>query len=172
MYFFEENLPLAILRAMHQVTLRAQRGVIDSPAVLVADLDISDCLDLSSSQWHTHLMTIADKLRRSGALRRQHAPVLSTHAGKSVEIGDYAMAPHTFLEHDVDKQVIDALVKDLFDGGRNVSSVRASFADGSQPYSNSHFFSDTHTQIAVLTPDTVVSPIRILHPLNLSAQKT
>lgn len=174
-YFFEENLAQAIDWAIHQVNLRARLGVIDSPAILVADLDLTHCLDLCSSKWHAHLESIAEKLGEAGVLPQQHGPTLTSAGNKTLPrttfiVADYPMPAQTALEHFADKDVIDALIKDLHDNDEPVSSVRASFSVGVQPYSNSHFFSDTHTQIAVLTPDTVVTPITIIHPIPTMAR--
>jgi hypothetical protein len=169
-YFFEENLTKAVDWALVQVGLRARLGAFHSPAVLEADLDLTDCLDLCSSESHQILAAIAGKLQLAGALAQQHGPELASFggagsSGKSFVIADYPMSAQFADDHYADKQVIDALVAELAREGRSVTSVRASFACGQQPYSNSHFFSDTHTQIAVIDTARVVKLIRMIHPI-------
>jgi hypothetical protein len=108
-YFFEENLPQAIDWAIHQVNLRARLGVIDSPAIFVADLDLTHCLDFCNSQWHAHLQFIAEKLVEAGVLPQQHGPTLTTAGSRTLRpttfvIADYPMPAHTALEHFADIQ--------------------------------------------------------------------
>ncbi len=165
LYFYEENLPQAIDWALTQVRLRAPLGMVDSAAVLVVDLDLTECLDLCSSQWHWHLQIIAQKLAQANMLGDQHGPSLTTARNTTFVVADYQLPSHTSLEHVADREVIDALVQDLINAGESITSVRSSFAIGQQPYSNSHFFSDTHTQIAVIKPDRVVTPVGIIHPV-------
>jgi hypothetical protein len=93
-YFFEENLVKAIEWAFVQVGLRGRLGVIETAAVLVADLDLSDCLDLCSSQWHDHLLVIGKKLHGARQLPQQHGPVLGSGAGQWFTIADYTVPPY------------------------------------------------------------------------------
>lgn len=173
-YFFEENLIKAIEWALVQVTLRSHLHSFDSPAVLEVDLDLTHCLDLCSSAWHENLRNIALKLEGVGQAKQQDGPSFTTpgnrhSAGKTVWVADYRLTPtpgHSVDDHFADKAVIDALVADLTQAGEPVTSVRAAFALGDQPYCNSHFFSDTHIQIAVLD-SAIVTTRRVIHPVPL-----
>lgn len=166
-YFFEENERKAIEWAFVQVNLRARLGSYDSAALIVADLDLSRCLDLCSGAWHAPMQLAAGKLLASG-VALQKAPELTTAANLLVSIGDARVATIPGLtgdEHFTDKAVVDALVADLNANKTVITTVRASFTVGRQSYTNGYFFSDTHVQIAVLDPDAVVTNMRIIHPV-------
>jgi hypothetical protein len=167
-YFFEENLEMATLWTLEQVGVRARLGSFDSASVLVATLDLTDCLDFCTPKWHGPLKATAEKLKRSGRLPKQFGPEFEAANGTVSKIEDYALAPMPGvdpLDHFADSAAIDALIEDLVTSGHPVSSVRAAFTAGPQAFSNSHLFRDTHIQITVLDPERVISDIQIIKPV-------
>jgi hypothetical protein len=166
-YFFEENFEMATVWALEQVGLRARLGSFDSPAVLVADLDLTDCLDLCTPKWHGPLEASSQKLERSGRLPQQFGPEFESADGKLSKVEDYSLVPKPGidpLDHFADSAAINALVEDLIASGHPVSCVRAAFTAGRQTFRNSHLFRDTHIQIAVLDPPGVVNNLRVISP--------
>ncbi len=162
-YFFEENYEDAYLRALDRANVLTRMfGSPSATAVISADVDLTGNIDLCSPAWQLVLVNIAAKLK---SIPKQDGPELETHAGRLLKICDYEepRRPESDpLDHFADNFVIDALVADLRKNGQDVASVRGAFTIGKQPYENSHFFSGTHVQIAVIDPHKVISDIRIV----------
>ena len=166
-YFFEEYLEMASSWPLEQVSLRARLGWFDSPAVLVADIELSDCADLCMPTWHAALSAMAQGLSKSGSLPQQFGPELESAGGKLFNVEDYTVAARPGLDpldHFADAAAINALVEDLVASGQSVSSVRAAFTAGAQSFPNSHLFRDTHIQIAVRDPARVIRDLRLIPP--------
>lgn len=160
-YFFEESLSLAVDWALGVTRQIASLGQIDSPAVIAADIDLTDCVDLCSGKWNANLSQIYSKL--SHPIRAQHAPRLTTAAGIDHDIGD--QVTQQVLAHNfTDTAVIDTLCRDLTKNGTPVTCKRAAFSDGDQLYTNSYFFRRTQIQIAALDLS-ILSNCHVIHPV-------
>lgn len=164
-YFFEDNLIRAIDWAKGRVSQLALTGKVEDPAVIAAELDLSQCLDICSSDWDDALREVANRLELAGELRHQHGPLLFTALRTPVVIADHAMHISTACENTADAHVIDTLIEDLTGAGEVITAIRGAFPSGIQLYRNSYFFDQTHIQIAVLDPVAVISNPFIIHPL-------
>lgn len=144
-YFWEENLALGIQWARRRCErLARESGQIDVPAVIVADIDLSHCMDLCQAEWAE---AVQDMAAQTTVIPPQHGPVFWTANGSRNEISDFATA---FAPGDnfADCFVIDALHAHATQA-RLITTKRAAFHGEVQLYSNSYFFNQTHVQIAV-----------------------
>lgn len=160
-YFFEESQTLALDWAVGKVGSLAALGRTEEPAVIGADLQLDDCLDICSGDWGPALSLIHRRL--SATLKTQHGPVTTTAAGRHVVLADIQMPGSTWTFNYTDCAVMDAIVRDQQKIGRKITSKRAAFADGSQLYPNSYLLSRTHVQIAVIDLS-IVSNAAIVYP--------
>lgn len=168
-YFFEESETFAVDWALGRVAALALQGVLDSHAVIAADLDLSGCLDLCSGDFSRDLARI--HLTLPLPVRAQHAPRLTTAGGQQHTVGDVGMPLHSLSFNYTDTTVLNALVHDLKKNGTAITSKRAAFVDGDQLYTNSYFFRRSQVQIAVLDLAIVSNPV-LVHPVSLATAGT
>lgn len=161
-YFFEESQTLALDWAIRRVREAASAGNVEEPAVIGADLQLDDCLDLASADWGPALGLIHQKL--AGTVQPQHGPVVTTAAGSQLVLADKPMPGNTFALNFTDCAVVDALVQDQRRLGRRITSKRSAFAYGSQLYQNSYLLSGTHVQIAVMDLSVVFNAVLVYPP--------
>ena len=163
-YFWEENEIRARFWANGRALQEARDGVAPLPAVIVADIDLSQCLDLCQPRWHRAIRRLGEGL----SIPAQHGPVLrSARANTRFTIADYDMDPLTEGMNGADERVIDALHAKVSSHQR-VTTKRGAFQVGRQLHSNSYLFEEGHVQIAVLD-QTVITPVEVikLPPLSL-----
>ena len=114
----------------------------DDAAVIRAEIQITNCMDLLNPRW-TRLLSDSynsylKKLKDSG----QDIPSQSQGA------------------HRLDREVINYAAGVLGDKGLEISCVRAAFAEGRPIYPDSAIFSLTHIQIAVRNVDACLRRMR------------
>lgn len=122
-YFFQE----APARARDWA--RRQHG--DEAAVIVADVDLSDCMDLLDSSWFAVLTEAHELLLMHYRRLGRKLPVQRS------------------LMHGLDRAVINYSVGVLADRGVVIRSVRGVFQEGRPAYPGSALFDLAHVQIAV-----------------------
>lgn len=141
------------------------------PAVVAADIDLGDCLDLLDIKWFRTLARAHEKfldselvenLKRSGErIPGQKSPVLHLEPAEE-ELDEREL---TWQEKGVglnalDRNVINFTVELLEDEtGSPVRSVRAAFFEGYPVYRTSFFYNRNHVQIAVIDIDSVITNI-------------
>lgn len=164
-YFYEEDLTRAVKWAYGRVEQLKDTGQTEAPAVIVADLDLTACLDLCSVRWANSLANLANSLQvgSSQAVPMQHGPRLQTAAGQWITIADREFPIGTACDNHADALLVDALYQQLLDKGEPVTAKRGAFQCGRQLYTNSYFFDETHVQIAVLD-HAIISIDRIIRP--------
>jgi hypothetical protein len=110
----------------------------EQAAVLGAEIDLGDCMDLLDSRWH-------DIVRESYAalVRRLNNAALP-------------LPRQTSGAHRLDRGVINRTVAVLEERGFHVRAVRAAFIEGEPLYPESALWSHTHLQIAVRDPAAIV----------------
>jgi len=129
-YFFQD----APARALEWARQRFE----DSAAVVGAEIDLEDCIDLLDVGWHTAVQeSYADLLRR---LTASAQPVPRQTSGA----------------HRLDRVVINRTVALLESHGIVARTVRAAFVEGEPLFPGSALWSRTHVQIAVRDPAAIV----------------
>lgn len=122
-YFFQD----APVRAREWARGRFGAG----GAVVAAEIDLQDCMDLLDVEWHTVLQeSYADLVRRLAA---------STQS----------LPRQTSGAHRLDRDVINQTAGRLAARGSPIRSVRAAFPEGEPLYPGSALWSRSHVQIAV-----------------------
>ena len=122
-YFFQD----APARALEW----ARERFGDDAAVIGAEIDLEDCIDLLDVQWHPVVQeSYADLL---GRLKASDQPVPRQTAGA----------------HRLDRAVINRMVGLLQSRGILVRSVRAAFIEGEPLFPGSALWNRSHVQIAV-----------------------
>lgn len=101
-------------------------------AVLVARIQLTDCLDLLDTVWTNRL---ADQYAALAALAQRQQIDLPLQRGKA---------------HRLDRAVLDLLVRSLAQEGIRVRAIRAAFQEGTPIYPQSAIYRLSHVQIAVL----------------------
>lgn len=111
------------------------------PAVIVAEIDLIDCMDLLDIQW-AHVLADA---------YNEYIRHLKT---------DGTIMPHqTSGAHRLDREVINFAIGLLEESGMVIHSVRGAFSEGNPVYPDSAIFDRSHVQIAVRDPDKCVKRI-------------
>lgn len=129
-YFFQD----APARALEW----ARQRFGDDAAVLGAEIDLADCIDLLDITWH-------------GVVRESHADLIRRLRG-----GAQPMPRQTSGAHRLDRAVINRTVEVLQSRGIEVRTVRAAFTEGEQLFAGSALWSRAHVQIAVRDPLAIV----------------
>ncbi len=115
--------------------LRAWEWAIDrhgsNAAVMGAEIQITDCLDLLDLHWNQVLSDAYDAYLK---LLREAGLIVPTQSGGS---------------HSLDREVINYTAAVLNESGIRIACVRAAFREGRPVYPDSAFFDRTHVQIAV-----------------------
>lgn len=129
-YFFQD----APARALEW----AQQRFGDQAAVVGAEIDLTDSIDLLDVRWHAVLdYSCTDLLRR-------------------LQEGGHPAPRQTTGAHRLDRAVVNHAVGLLESQGIPVRSVRAAFAEGQPLFQGSALWSLAHVQIAVRDPAAIV----------------
>lgn len=160
-YFFEASPTMAWLWAKNAVKIdQTISGKFDKPAIIAADIELRDCIDLFDLAWVNFVKKTAEKLSVAPGLETQHGLRLTSARGRQFVIGDVYMPPSSYKDNRADCQVINA----IWDSFRNYaalpSTIRAPFVFGRQTHTNSFYFSQSHVQIVVIDA-TVITNIKI-----------
>jgi hypothetical protein len=129
-YFFQD----APARALEWAR---QRHGADA-AVVGAEIDLEDCIDLLDLPWHLQVARAYPRL--IAALKEQGHPVPHQTAGA----------------HRVDRSLMNYLIDRLMDRGMAAGSVRAAFAEGEPAFPGSALLNRAHVQIAVRSPSVIL----------------
>ncbi|MEQ1671351.1 MAG: hypothetical protein ABL893_10870 [Hyphomicrobium sp.] len=161
-YFFEASETLAWTYARKAVREAVrEKGEIDAvPAILIADIDLVDCLDMFEQSWNAAIANVVIQLEKAGELPSQHGLRLVTARGAKIIVGDVDMPPETFRKTFADFKVMNALWDYLQEDGFIARSIRAPFSFGRQHCLNSYLFNQSHVQIAVKDPS-VIHDLRV-----------
>jgi hypothetical protein len=125
-YFFQD----APARALEW----ARQRFGDDAAVVGAEIDLEDCIDLLDVPWYAQ---VRDAYRRYRAdLEMRGVPLPRQSAGA----------------HRLDREVMNYLIDVLAEEGRGVGSIRAAFAEGEPTFPASALLNRSHVQIAVRAP--------------------
>ena len=108
-------------------------------AVLGAEIDLTDCLDLLDSEWHPVVRRAYDDLLRR--LRGMGFPEPRQTRGA----------------HRLDRAVLNEAAAGAAETGFTVRSIRAVFTEGEALYPGSALFSKSHVQVAVRDPSAILS---------------
>ena len=103
----------------------------DDPAVVGADLELADCMDLLDNAW---IPVLAD--------------AYNAYIGLLKETGRTPPA-QTGGAHRLDREVINYAIGVLSQSGIEISCVRGAFAEGRPAYPGSALYDRTHVQISV-----------------------
>jgi hypothetical protein len=107
-------------------------------AVLGAEIDLRDCMDLLDARWHEVIReAYLDLVRR-------------------LQESDQPLPRQTSGAHRLDRAIINRTVELLGDRGIPVRAVRAAFSEGHPLYPGSALWSLAHIQIAVRDPATIL----------------
>lgn len=103
----------------------------DRAAVIGAEIDLADCLDLLDSRWHA-------------VVREAYDDIL-----QSAQEEGYELPEQTSGAHRLDRLIINRTVKVLGRRGVQVRSVRTAFPEGEPLFPGSALWTKAHVQIAV-----------------------
>ena len=134
-YFFQD----APARALEW----ARQRFGDDAAVVGAEIDLDDCIDLLDIPWHSQVRSAYP--RYLARLRETGESVPRQSAGA----------------HRLDRNVMNYLIDLLTERGTRVASVRAAFAEGEPAFPGSALLSRSHVQIAVRTPAVILRTWRV-----------
>jgi hypothetical protein len=112
------------------------------PAVVSADIELRDCIDLLDIGWADWLQDAYEQFEE--ARKTQNIPPPTQVAGR----------------RELDREVLNLLVHVLETEGRTVSSVRSAFTEGTPVFPGSAILSRSHVQIAVRDAN-ILSRLRI-----------
>jgi hypothetical protein len=112
-------------------------------AVVGAEIDLDDCMDLLNVRWHAVIrQAYSDLVRGLG--------------------GDPQLLPRqTSGAHRLDRAVINRTVATLQERGIAVRTVRAAFVEGEPLFAGSALWSQAHVQIAVRDPAAILRAWRV-----------
>jgi hypothetical protein len=128
-YFFQD----APLRAWEW----ARKRFGAEAAVIGAEIDLTDCMDLFDARWHDVIReAYSDLVRRLNQEGR-------------------TLPRQTSGAHRLDRAVINRTVGALDDRGILVRAVRAAFIEGEPLFPESALWNQTHIQIAVRDPSAI-----------------
>ncbi|HEX6368550.1 MAG TPA: hypothetical protein VF006_06450 [Longimicrobium sp.] len=136
-YFFQD----APARALEW----ARERFGNDAAVLGAEIDLDDCMDLLDIKWQ-------------GVVRESHVDLIRRLSGSAQPI-----PRQTSGAHRLDRAVINRTVEVLKSRGIAVRAVRAAFTEGEQLFAGSALWSRAHVQIAVRDPLAIVRVWREPH---------
>jgi hypothetical protein len=121
----------------------ARQGFGAELAVVGAEVDLSDCLDLLDPNWH-------------GVVREGYTTFLNDLRA------DGRSAPRqTAGAHRLDREVLNLTATLLAERGMHIRTVRATFVEGVPLYEHSALWSRAHVQIAVREPSALVRLWRV-----------
>ena len=129
-YFFQD----APARALEW----ARQRFGDDAAVVGAEIDLDDCIDLLDLPWHLQVARAYPRLII--ALKERGHPLPRQTAGA----------------HRVDRSLMNYLIDRLMDRGITAGSVRAAFAEGEPAFPGSALLNRAHVQIAVRSPSAIL----------------
>jgi hypothetical protein len=156
-YFFEENVEAAIRWAME----RATRGS-DDPAVVTANIDITNCLDLTrptfQSITRSAFMYLQSEWVRDATLVPKDQMPFEVYMGL-VRAG-YRGEWQDYGRNELDFRVIEKAIELARDQHKMpLDTVRGAFLEGAPLYTNSWFFEGAHVAIAVRDPFSSISDL-------------
>lgn len=134
-YFFQD----APVRAMEW----ARQRFGDDAAVIGAEIDLRDCVDLLDAKWN-------------GVVRESY-----TDLAARVKAGAQPLPRQTRGAHRLDREVINRMVAVLQSRGVVVRVVRAAFVEGDPLFPGSALWSQSHIQVAVRDPAAIVKVWRV-----------
>lgn len=108
-YFFEASVHLGWIYARKDVGRAREKGYSAEPALLAAEIDLTDCIDLCDPKWAPRIRDIVAKMTDARLIERQHGLVLKTASGRSVVVADYDMPMDTFRRIRSDCSILNAL---------------------------------------------------------------
>jgi hypothetical protein len=129
-YFFQD----APARALEW----ARNRFGDAAAVVGAEIDLANCIDLLDLPWHLEVARAYPRL--VAALKQSGHPLPRQTAGA----------------HRVDRSLMNYLIDRLMDRGITASSVRAAFAEGEPAFPGSALLNRAHVQIAVRSSSVIL----------------
>jgi hypothetical protein len=115
----------------------------DDAAVIGAEIDLEDCIDLLDIPWHAEVARAYPRFRAELDQRGLPLPRQSTGA------------------HRLDRDVINHLIGLLGNEGLMVNCVRAAFTEGEPAFPGSALLNRSHVQIAARTPHAILRSWRV-----------
>ncbi|WP_420129993.1 hypothetical protein [Longimicrobium sp.] len=134
-YFFQD----APVRAMEW----ARQRFGDNAAVIGAEIDLEDCIDLLDVPWHAEIARVYPRYLVEGEQQGRSLPRQSAGA------------------HRRDRDVMNYLIDLLEEKNRAVSGVRAAFSEGEPAFPDSALLDRSHVQIAIRAPEAILRSWRL-----------
>ena len=129
-YFFQD----APARALEWARQRFGKDA----AVIGAETDLDDCIDLLDIPWHAEVAHAYSRFLAVLERRGESPPRQSTGA------------------HRLDRNVMNYLIRLLEQEGTTARSLRAAFAEGEPVFPGSALLNRSHVQISVRTPTAIL----------------
>jgi len=142
-YFWENNYPRAGQYAIEDS--RRKDSKIEEPFVLVALIDLGNCLDLLDQQYLDFIKTAYNDLNST----------LSSQGKELPQNSGFGKNDFDFRKRELDCAVIRWAHELAKQEGLYFDTVRAAFLEGKELYPNAGFKSQNHIQIAVLNPNCI-----------------
>ncbi|HEY0015642.1 MAG TPA: hypothetical protein VGC13_04965 [Longimicrobium sp.] len=134
-YFFQD----APVRALEW----ARQRFGDDAAVIAAEIDLEDCIDLLDVPWHAQIARVYPRYLAEG--EQQGRPLPRQSAGA----------------HRLDRDVMNYLIDLLEEEHTVVSGVRAAFSEGEPAFPGSALLNRSHVQIAIRAPEAILRSWRV-----------
>ncbi|HEX6042509.1 MAG TPA: hypothetical protein VFZ20_31010 [Longimicrobium sp.] len=134
-YFFQD----APMRALEW----ARQRYGDHAAVIGAEIDLRNCVDLIDAKWHE-------------VVRESYTDLVSR-----LQASAQPLPRQTHGAHRLDREVINRMTAVLESRGVLVRVVRAAFAEGDPLFPGSALWSQSHIQVAVRDPAAIVRIWRV-----------
>jgi hypothetical protein len=146
-YFFQDA-PAHALRWAQEKAARDR----DEPAVFIAELDITRCIDLTDRVYWPLIIAVWEE-HNSGNPRSQLG---LQEAFKNLSATERAMLGRNLLDCDVMNKAIQFLRDNLAPTGLSRTTVRASFIEEGPVYNNSWLWTGSCTMVSVLDPEAIL----------------
>lgn len=163
-YFFQDAPLRAWKWACHWVAPRTN----EQAAVVSVDIDLQGCFDLLDiANWR--FIQLAHSMLNG--TRRQRPPAVRSPTGQRHHIISPGSVKGVTGNNVEDCETIRLALRIYRKStGKIVRSVRGSFIEGQQLYTNSYFFDHSHVQIAVLHPTAIIRRTYLLEDSQLLSQ--
>lgn len=129
-YFFQD--------APHRAMEWARQRFGPDAAVVAAEIDLEDCIDLLDIQWHD-------------GVRHAYGGFCAVYDSWSRPLPRQSTGAHR-----LDRGVLNYLVQLLVNQGEKVHAIRASFGEGEPLFPGSALLDRSHVQIAVREPKAIL----------------
>lgn len=144
-YFWEND----EIRALEWAKEQANRGKIETPAVVGAIIDLGNCLDFTERESIKLLKTGFSLLELRSKLLGINLPTNHT----ANDFGDILLRERDCA---VIQQIHELSRSGLVEGLKPYDTVRGVFSEGKEAYPGSSFMEKTHTQICVVNTDNII----------------